>query len=65
MKGNEYVEGSDAFVRFDRVVTSVLAVPRATLVERARDYQKQSALNTKRRGPKRRPSAFPAPADAR
>jgi len=65
MKENEYVEGSEAFVRFDRVVTRVLAVPRATFLERARDYQKQSVLNAKRRGPKRRPSAFRSPADAR
>jgi hypothetical protein len=48
----ECIEGPDAFQRFDALVDSVLAVPRATLVRRERAYRKKVAANPNRRGPK-------------
>jgi len=56
-------EGPEAFKRFDALVDSVLAVPRATLVRRERAYRKKVEANPNRRGPKRalRPPASHGP----
>jgi hypothetical protein len=47
------------FDAFTRLVDRVLVVPHAEIQRREREYQKQAALNPKRRGPKRKvkPSA--------
>jgi hypothetical protein len=47
------------FDAFTNLVDRVLSVPRAEIVRREQEYQKQAAQNPKRRGPKRKvkPSA--------
>lgn len=45
----EVVEGPEAFKRFDTTVRAILAAPRAELVRREQEYQKQAALRPKRR----------------
>jgi hypothetical protein len=54
---------SPEFDRFTRLVDRVLTVPKTEILRRETEYQKQAALNPKRRGPKRKikPSAGPAP----
>ncbi len=51
------------FDAFSSLVSRVLAVPKAELSRREAEYEKQAALNPKRRGPKRKPkpSASPGP----
>lgn len=39
---------------FTRLVDRVLAVPHAEILRREAEYKKQSAMNPKRRGPKRK-----------
>jgi len=48
----EYIEGPEAFRRFDESVKQILSVPHATLVRRERAYKKRSLANPHRRGPK-------------
>jgi hypothetical protein len=48
----EYIEGSEAFRRFDEGIKQILSVPHATLVRRERVYKKRSLANPHRRGPK-------------
>jgi len=52
------------FDKFSHLVDRVLTVPKAEILRREAEYQKQAALNPKRRGPKRKikPSAGPVPA---
>jgi hypothetical protein len=50
----ECAEGPEAFQRFDAVVSKLLAVPRAVLVQREAAYRKQVDANPRRRGPKRK-----------
>jgi hypothetical protein len=47
-----YIEGPEAFRRFDEGMTQILSVSRATLLRREREYKKKSMANPKRRGPK-------------
>jgi hypothetical protein len=56
MKQNPNAE----FDAFTKLVDRVLSVPRTEIQRREQEYQKQAALNPKRRGPKRKvkPSAF-------
>jgi len=52
---------SDA-ARFDRIVRKVLSVPHSEIMRREEEYQKRSAANPHRRGPKRKaPASTPAP----
>jgi len=44
--------GPDQFERFDALVSKVLSVPRAKIMERREDYAFHSALNPSRPGPK-------------
>jgi hypothetical protein len=57
---------SPEFARFAKLVDGVLSVPKTEILRREAEYQKQAALNPKRRGPKRKikPSAFPGPASS-
>jgi hypothetical protein len=48
----EYVEGPEAFARFDALVRKVLAVPHSEIVKREAEYKRQAALNPHKRGPK-------------
>jgi hypothetical protein len=46
--------GDDAAQRFAATMTKLLAVPRATLIEREAAYRQQVEANPNRRGPKRK-----------
>lgn len=50
----EYVEGPEAFARFDALVRKVLAVPHSEIVKREAEYKRQLLANPRRRGPKRK-----------
>jgi len=53
MKGKtEYVEGAEAFTRFQTAVRKVLAVPHAEIKQRIEAHRKASAANPHKRGPK-------------
>ena len=55
------IEGSEAFRKFDAAAGQILSVPRSEIMRREAEYKRKSALNPKRRGPKRKvkPSASP------
>jgi hypothetical protein len=53
-KQPEYVEGKEAFRRFDDVMSALVAVPKAVVDERERAYRTQVDANPNRRGPKRK-----------
>jgi hypothetical protein len=55
-------EGSDAFERFDAVMTDLLAVPKTVILKRQRAYPKKVDANPNRRGPKRNSEHLDAPA---
>ncbi|HKV54892.1 MAG TPA: hypothetical protein VJN94_09635 [Candidatus Binataceae bacterium] len=61
---HEYQEGPQATARFKTTMRAILAVPHAEVLQREEEYRKQSALNPRKRGPKRKvkPSAGRAPA---
>ena len=48
----EYIEGPEAFRRFDAFMGKLLAVPREVIQAREEEYRKQAALNPQKRGPK-------------
>jgi hypothetical protein len=50
----EYIEGPEAFARFDTLVRRVISVPHAEIMRREAEYKRQSAANPHRRGPKRK-----------
>lgn len=50
----EYVEGPEAFARFDALVRKVLSVPHSEIMRREAEYKRQSLANPNRRGPKRK-----------
>ena len=60
----DYLEGHEAFQRFDATMGALLSVSRSTLARRERVYRKKVEANPNRRGPKRKvkPSASPGPA---
>jgi len=51
---SEMHEGPEAFSRFTATMKALLTVPRAELLRREAEYQKQAALNPHKRGPKRK-----------
>jgi hypothetical protein len=53
-KPAEYVEGPEAFLRFDQGVREILAVPHSTILRREKAYRKKVDANPNRRGPKRK-----------
>lgn len=59
------MEKSLEYERFSHLVAKVISVPKTEILRREAEYQKQSASNPKRRGPKRKakPSASPGPAE--
>jgi hypothetical protein len=48
------------FDEFTKLVDRVLSVPHAEIQRREQEYQKQAALNPKRRGPKRKIKPSPS-----
>jgi hypothetical protein len=59
----EYVEGPEAWERFNGAMKAVLAVPHSEIQRRIQEHRAAAALNPNRRGPKRKvkPSASPGP----
>jgi hypothetical protein len=55
----EPTEGPEATARFDALVRHVLNVPHAEIMRREAEYKRQSDLNPRKRGPKKKikPSA--------
>jgi hypothetical protein len=48
----EYVEGSEAWERFQTAMKGVLAVPHAEVQRRIEQHRKEAARNPHKRGPK-------------
>ena len=48
----EYVEGSEAWERFNSAMKGVLMVPHAEIQRRIAEHKKEAARNPNRRGPK-------------
>jgi hypothetical protein len=57
------VKSSPEFDAFSSLVSRVMSVPKTEILRREAEYEKQAALNPKRRGPKRKPKppAYPVP----
>jgi hypothetical protein len=53
-KQPDYIEGKEAFRRFDDMMTALVAVPKAVVDEREKEYRAQVDANPNRRGPKRK-----------
>ena len=50
----DYIEGPEAAVRFRAVMKLIVNVPRAEILRREEEYRLQSALNPRKRGPKKK-----------
>jgi hypothetical protein len=50
----EYIEGPEAFQRFDAMMTALVAVPKSVVEKREKIYRKRVDANPNRRGPKRK-----------
>ena len=48
----EYIEGPEAFQRFDAMMSAIVAVPRSVIERREKAYRKKVEANPNRRGPK-------------
>jgi hypothetical protein len=48
----EYVEGPEAWKRFDSAMKAVLSVPHAEIQRRVEEHRKEAAKNPNKRGPK-------------
>jgi hypothetical protein len=59
----EYIEGPEAWQRFNAAMKHVVSVPHAKVQEQIKEHRRQAALNPNRRGPRRKvkPSASPGP----
>jgi hypothetical protein len=54
MKEPEYVEGPEAWERFQAAMKGVLAVPHEEIQKRIEQHRKEAARNPHKRGPKAR-----------
>jgi hypothetical protein len=50
----EYVEGPEAYARFEGAMKKALSVPHAEIQRRIEEHKKEAARNPNRRGPKRK-----------
>ena len=48
----EYVEGPEAWQRFEGIMKRILAVPHSEIQRREAEYRKQAEANPHKRGPK-------------
>ena len=48
----EYVEGKEAWTRFEGAMKKVLAVPHSEIQRRVEEHRREAAKNPNRRGPK-------------
>ena len=48
----EYVEGKEAWTRFEGAMKKVLAVPHSEIQRRVEEHRREAAKNPKKRGPK-------------
>ena len=62
MKPPEYVEGTEAWARFQNAMRKAIAVPHAEIKRRIEEHRKEAAQNPHRRGPKPKRGASPSPA---
>lgn len=53
-KQPEYIDGPEAFRRFDDMMTALVAVPKAEVDKREKEYRAQVDANPNRRGPRRK-----------
>jgi hypothetical protein len=53
-KQPDYIEGPEAFRRFDDMMTALVAVPKEVVQKREEAYRAQVDANPNRRGPKRK-----------
>lgn len=62
--GVEYIEGPDAFKRFEDAMRKVLAVPHVVIQRKIAEHRAEADRNPKKRGPKRKakPSSSHGPA---
>ena len=53
MKGkSEYVEGPEAWTRFEGAMKKVIAVPHSEIQRRVEEHRREAAKNPNKRGPK-------------
>ncbi|HUO29985.1 MAG TPA: hypothetical protein VMU80_12265 [Bryobacteraceae bacterium] len=57
MRRPEYIEGSEAWDRFDNAMKSVVAVPHEEIQRRIAEHKKEAARNPHKRGPKTKTQA--------
>ena len=48
----EYIEGTEAWTRFNDAMKAVISVPHSVVKEKIEAHRKETALNPNRRGPK-------------
>jgi len=48
----EYVEGKEAWTRFEGAMKKVLAVPHSEIQRRVEEHRREAAKNPNKRGPK-------------
>jgi len=54
----EYVEGPEAWTRFQATMKKIVSVPRAEIQERIEAHRREAAKNPNRRGPKRKAKPY-------
>ena len=53
-KPGEMIEGPTALERFKTAMLKIVAVPHSEILRREEEYKKKTALNPRKRGPKRK-----------
>ncbi len=52
MKKPEYIEGPEAWERFQKAMSAIVQVPHATIQQRIEEHRREVARNPNKRGPK-------------